>query len=244
MHIRSIVSSSFRNRTLLLLSLIAFSSLVFAISPMIKQYTINSIMRYTGKNKAALYTQLNLSEKGMSEQAFLYAVDGYEKLNRNGKLNDSRYLTIIDFSQPSAKKRLFILDMQENKLVYQSLVAHGKNSGKSYAETFSNIPESLQSSLGFYRTGATYTGASGLSLKLHGLEKGINDNAERRAIVMHGADYVSEDIVNAQGYIGRSFGCPALPRAITEPIIQTIKGGSCLFIYAPNKKYVKASKII
>jgi hypothetical protein len=211
---------------------------------MIKRYTIKPVLNYAVNSKAALYFRLNLSDKGLSEQAFLYAVDGYDKLKRAGKLPDSRYLTVIDFSLSSVKKRMFIVDMEEGKLLFQCLVAHGKNSGKVYAESFSNESESLQSSLGFYKTGGTYLGSNGLSLVLHGLEKGINDNAESRAVVLHGADYVSGTIAEQQGYIGRSFGCPAVPRELAAPIIKTIKEGHCLFIYAPNRKYVKASKII
>ncbi|MFM7709557.1 MAG: murein L,D-transpeptidase catalytic domain family protein [Ferruginibacter sp.] len=241
---RSTVSFSTRNRLFLFVSFIAFSSLVFAISPMIKRYTIKPVLDYAVNNKLALYAQLNLANKGLSEKAFLYAVEGYEKLKRAGKLPDSRYLTVIDFSLSSAKKRMFIVDMEGGKLLFQCLVAHGKNSGKAYAQSFSNESESLQSSLGFYKTGGTYQGSNGLSLVLHGLEKGINDNAESRSVVLHGADYVSGTIAQHQGFIGRSFGCPAVPRELAAPIIKTINGGHCLFIYAPNKKYVKASKII
>lgn len=244
MRFRPTFQNSTRNRFILLCSLIVFSSLVFAISPMIKRYSIKPAIHYAISSKAALFDQLNLSNKGLSEQAFLYAVDGYDKLVRAGKLTDSRYLTIIDFSLSSAKKRMFIVDMKEGKLLYQCLVAHGKNSGKAYAQSFSNENESLQSSLGFYKTGGTYQGGNGLSLVLHGLEKGINDNAESRSVVLHGADYVSGALAEQQGFIGRSFGCPAVPRELAAPIIKTIKDGNCLFIYAPNKKYVKASKII
>ena len=126
----------------------------------------------------------------------------------------------------------------------QSLVAHGRNSGELYARAFSNKMNSHQSSLGFYATGATYTGKHGLSLKLHGLENNINDQSEPRAIVVHGADYVSDAYAKKYGRIGRSFGCPALPLDNYKDLIKRIAGGSCLFIYYPDKAYFKNTQLI
>jgi hypothetical protein len=134
--------------------------------------------------------------------------------------------------------------MEKMELVLNTLVAHGKNSGILFAKSFSNKNNSYQSSLGFYITGNIYKGKHGMSLQLTGIESGINDKAKQRAIVLHGANYVSEDIIQQQGYIGRSLGCPAVPQNQVSNIIQTIKGASLLYIYAPNINYTKKSRII
>ena len=131
--------------------------------------------------------------------------------------------------------------MNEKKVIFNSLVAHGKNTGEEFAQKFSNTESSLQSSLGFYITEATYNGSNGYSLKLLGMDSGYNDAALQRAIVMHGADYVSEDFIKNQKRLGRSWGCPAVPRALAEPIINTIKGKNCLFIYYPDTQYLASS---
>ncbi len=128
------------------------------------------------------------------------------------KIKNADVLTIIDFSKPSTEKRLFVFDIQNMKVLYQTYVAHGVNSGTLYAKRFSNKPGSNMSSLGFYITGETYIGQHGYSLRLDGLETGINNNANKRAIVMHSADYASTGFINARGYLGRSYGCPAIPR--------------------------------
>jgi hypothetical protein len=172
-----------------------------------------------------------LGQRGLSIQAFEKALEGFE--SRRGRLQFNRedVLSIIDFTLPSTHKRLFILDLLQGKLMYQTLVAHGKGSGFILPEYFSNRPGSWQSSPGFYRTAGTYQGKNGLSLTLCGLDKGLNDRAEERAVVMHGADYVSENFVKQRGYLGRSWGCPAVPRELTSAIIHDIKGGSCLYIH-------------
>jgi hypothetical protein len=153
-------------------------------------------------------------------------------------------MAIVDFSQPSSHRRLYILDMKNYKVLFNTLVAHGRNSGKEWASSFSNKPSSYKSSPGFYITGDTYIGSNGFSLRLNGIEKGINDKAFARAIVMHGADYVSESYIAAQGYIGRSQGCPAVPAEEVYPIINTIKNGTCLFVYVPDKHYVSRSPLL
>lgn len=185
---------------------------------------------------AYVYDSLSLDEKGLSHEAFNYAVEGFEKLEEEGALQNDSILTIIDFDQPSYKKRLYVIDIRNFRVLFNTLVAHGKNTGKEIAEFFSNTKESHKSSLGFYVTDETYNGSKGYSLKLRGLEKNLNGNAYARAIVMHGADYVSQSFINAQGYIGRSHGCPAVPVELNRPIIQTIKNGSCLFIYSKSYK--------
>lgn len=205
--------------------------------------TLDSSEEY-GIALTQLYDKLELNETGLSRKAFDYAIKGYEYLKEQGKLQNDKVLTIIDFSKPSDQKRLFVLDVENVKLLYHTYVAHGRNSGSKYATHFSNKPGSFMSSLGFYLTGNTYSGEHGYSLRLVGEEKGINDNALSRAIVMHCADYVSTSFIKYRGYIGRSLGCPALPKTVYKPIIQTIKEGSCLFIYAPSEKYTARSKVL
>jgi hypothetical protein len=194
--------------------------------------------------KLYIYDSLQLNDLGLSKQAFLEGIKGYNYLREQGKLNNDNVLSIVDFSLPSTQKRLFVIDLQNLKLLFNTYVAHGRNSGKEFANKFSNIPESNMSSLGFYITRQTYYGEHGLSLRLEGEEKGINDNAASRAIVIHCADYVSEATIKALGYIGRSLGCPALPKKYTKPIIETIKDGSCLFVYSPSKRYLSKSEIL
>jgi hypothetical protein len=198
----------------------------------------------TSKAKAELYDCMNLESEGLSKDAFLKACQGYNQLQKKGILLRDNILTIADFSRPSSEERLFIIDLTAQKILFKSLVAHGKNSGLLYAQSFSNKPETNKSSLGFYLTLNTYEGEHGVSLRLKGLEKNINDKAYDRAIVMHGASYVSKKFSRQNGFLGRSLGCPAIPDAIALPIIQTIKNGSLLFIYHPSKKYSSQSSII
>ena len=193
---------------------------------------------------STIYDSLRLNLMGLSQQAFQYAMQGFDYLVKAGKITNDRIISIVDFSQPSNKKRLFVIDLDQYKVVFNTYVAHGMNSGKEYASKFSNTPESNQSSLGFYETMDTYNGKNGYSLHLQGLEKGINDNADSRAIVMHGAEYVNENLIQSQGYIGRSWGCPAVPERLHKPIINKIKNGTCLFIYSSNKNYLIHSEIL
>lgn len=187
---------------------------------------------------SSLYDLLGLEEKGLSKEAFEYAYKGYQKLLEKKLLNQPGYLTICDFSQSSRQKRLYLIDITHCKMVLNTYVAHGRNSGGEFATRFSNKPSSLQSSLGFYITKNTYTGEHGLSLKIEGLEPGFNDRAYQRAIVIHGATYIGE------GFTGRSYGCPALPKNESNTIINTVKNGTCLFIYHPLAKYLRGSKIL
>lgn len=172
------------------------------------------------------------------------ALSGYKLLVEEQSVKRTDVITIIDFSLPSDKERLWVLDLIHGKVLFHCLVSHGLNSGGLMAEEFSNVPGSNASSPGFYSTGETYIGRHGYSLKLDGLEMGINDKARTRAIVMHGADYVSAEFVRKYGRLGRSFGCPAVPQELSKEIIQTIKGGSCLFIYVPKTSYLSDSPII
>jgi len=166
-------------------------------------------------------------------ESFTKALQAFNKLKENGRIQKN-ILTLVDFSLSSNENRLWVIDLNKNTILFQSLVAHGRNSGNEFADDFSNIPESHQSSLGLYLTGETYFGKHGYSLRLDGQEKGINSNARDRAIVIHGADYVSENFIKQHGRLGRSFGCPSLPNEVSKEIIDAIKDKSCLFIYYPS----------
>ena len=190
-----------------------------------------------------IYDSLELDELGLSRDVMTMAYKGQQQLAEQGLLENEDIVAVADFSQSSSKKRLYIIDTKNYRILYNTYVAHGKNTGLSYAERFSNVPESLQSSLGFYKTKGTYFGKHGLSLKLEGLENGFNDKAEERAIVMHGAEYIGTHRLGS-AYMGRSFGCPAVPQEQSKEIIQMLKGGSCLFIYHPTQKYLNNSKIL
>ncbi len=212
-------------------------------------YTHDSTVSHTPTDSLRLmpaiksvYDSLHLNIKGLSAQAYEYAKKGFDFLQQEGKLINDSIISIIDFSKPSNEKRLFVIDIKNYNVLFQTLVAHGRNTGKELANTFSNKASSFMSSPGFYITGPTYEGKNGYSLKLEGVESGINDNAFERGIVVHGAPYVSQDLVNAQGYIGRSQGCPAVPVQYAESIINTIKNGSCLFIFHPS--YISHSRML
>lgn len=176
-------------------------------------------------------------------ESFSNALEGFHKLQQKGLIRNN-ILTLIDFSLSSNVKRLWVIDMNSNTILYNSLVAHGRNSGDEFATQFSNKSESFQSSLGFYLTGEVYHGKHGESLRLDGMEHGINDKARDRAVVMHGADYVSDSFIKQNKRLGRSLGCPALPQEITAEIIALIKDQSCLYIYHPTVKYKASSKLI
>ncbi len=193
---------------------------------------------------AEKYSAWQLQNEGISPELFSYAMKGYEFLKQHNQLGNPGVISIIDFSKRSDEKRLFILDINSGQILFKTLVAHGRNSGMELAKTFSNVASSLASSLGFYVTAGTYNGKHGYSLRLNGCEKGFNDNACKRAVVVHGADYVSESFIHQNGYLGRSYGCPAVPAAFSKDIIDIIKGGSCLFIYAPSAKYLQQSAML
>lgn len=182
----------------------------------------------------AVYDSLQNELTDLNRVAFEKAIAGYTRLLRQGKIQNNHLLTIIDFSQPSTRKRLYVIDLHQPGLLIHTLAAHGRNSGKYTAVSFSNRPESYKSSPGFYLTGETYYGKNGYSLRLDGLNKGINDKALQRGIVLHGAAYVSETLAATQGYIGRSQGCPAVPLQETNQIIRLIKNGSLVYIYHPD----------
>lgn len=175
--------------------------------------------------------------------SFKNGMMGYYKLQEENSF-EKEILTIIDFSLSSTKKRMWVLDMENNKVLFHSLVSHGQNTGNEFATKFSNTVNSLQSSLGFYVTGETYYGKNGLSMFLDGMEEEFNSRARERYVVVHGADYANPDSIEKFGRLGRSFGCPALPRALTQEIIDTIKDQSVLYIHSSDKDYAANSTMI
>lgn len=181
--------------------------------------------------------------KDMNPKVLALAVKAHQKAKGMGVASKS-LMTIIDYSLPSTKRRLWVVDMTKRKVIYHTHVAHGSGSGGNEAKQFSDKPGSYQSSLGVFVTGKTYQGKHGLSLTLHGLEKGINGNAERRRIVVHSANYVNSGIIKSMGRLGRSWGCPALSTEVARPIIQTIKDGSLLFAYYPDNKWLNHSRFL
>lgn len=189
----------------------------------------------------SLYESLALNNfEAPSENVFAKALKGYLKLKNEGEIKNEK-LTIVDFSLSSTMPRLWVIDMVKQEVILQSLVSHGRNTGDEFATTFSDKIDSHMSSLGFYKTGETYQGINGFSMRLDGLEAGINSNARKRAIVVHGADYASLKLVKAQGRLGRSYGCPAVPVEVNKKLIELIKDESCLFIYHPSKDYLSKS---
>jgi hypothetical protein len=175
-------------------------------------------------------------------ESFSVALEGFYLLKEKGVIQKD-ILTLVDFSLSSNTKRLWVIDLATNTVLYNSLVAHGRNTGEEYANSFSNDANSFKSSLGFYATGEIYNGKHGMSLKLDGLEKGVNDNARERGVVMHAADYVSNSFIKNNKRLGRSQGCPAVPVELAGEIINTIKNKSCLFIYHPSRNCIAFSKI-
>ena len=192
----------------------------------------------------SLYSTMNLSAAGLTRAAFFDACKGYEYLISQNKIQRAGLLTVCDYSQNSSKKRLYVLDLNAGKILFNTYVSHGRNSGNDYATSFSNREDSYKSSLGFLITAETYIGDNGYSMRLDGIEKGFNDNVRNRAIVMHGSDYVGSNRALNGIMMGRSFGCPAVPASEVRTIIDCIKSGSCVFNFYPDKSYVKNSKIL
>jgi hypothetical protein len=201
-------------------------------------------MRMIAATATIMYEEMDLADSGLSRKAFQYAFTGYYKMKKKGLLRRTHILTICDFSQSSSVERMYVIDVRTRRVLYRTFVAHGINSGEEYATSFSNKMESCKSSLGFYVTTGVYTGANGLSLRINGVDKGFNDNALKRAIVIHGAGYVSKRILKKYGVMGTTFGCPAIPTEMTTQIIPVVKNGSCFFIYYPSTKYLSRSTII
>jgi hypothetical protein len=195
--------------------------------------------------KMDFYNEVNLQDSGLSKEVFNLAIKGLSKLEENGKIQNPDIVTIADYSQSSNKKRLYVIDLKNKKLLFNTYVAHGRNTGDEFAKSFSNKEGSYKSSLGFYVTEKPITGShTGYSLLLCGVEKGFNDNALKREIIIHAADYATENFIKKYGRLGRSYGCPALPPELNKEIIETIKGGTCLFIYNPDNNYLCSSTLL
>ena len=194
-----------------------------------------------------LYNQIafdTANEDQLSYDVFEKAFRGYSFLKHTDELDNDSLLTVIDFTKHCNTKRMWVLNLRSKKVLYNEIVAHGKNTGNEYAKYFSNKHQSNKSSLGFYVTGGLYHGRNALSLKLNGLEQGFNSNAFTRGIVIHGANYISNEIANRNERVGRSYGCPAVSQAVNKKLTNTIKGGSCLFIYYPSENYLENSKLV
>ncbi|HTE26562.1 murein L,D-transpeptidase catalytic domain family protein [Flavitalea sp.] len=237
---------------LLFVGAVTVLSLLSAMTPRIKEpaapvatnLSVKVVDSFSNLAYNKLYETLNLDSLELSREAFTYAVKGYNNLVAQGAVLKQDVLSIVDYSLPSSKKRLFIIDLATGKLLFNTFVSHGRNSGLEQATRFSNDLNSFQSSLGFFITGKAYKGEHGYSLRLDGLEKGFNDNALNRGIVIHAANYVNEKIAQQRGYIGRSLGCPAVPVKLHRAIIKKIKDGSCLFLYGADTNYTARSPMI
>jgi hypothetical protein len=192
-----------------------------------------------------VYESLCLESLGLPRDAWYYALKGWGRLRAEGSLQNPDILSIADFSQSSNNKRLYIIDLRKRTLLFNTYVAHGRNTGQEYAKFFSNEPSSFKSSLGFYVTAAPIVSPKhGLALTIRGVEQGINSNAERREIIIHAADYCTPEFIKKYGRLGRSYGCPAIPPEVSRQIIDTIKNGSCLFIYQADKNYLTRSALL
>lgn len=217
-------------------------SLVFAIAI---AFTIaTSSVDARAATAAGLTEEWSRRADGPRSKVLAAALNALSCASQQGLVPNSRLLTVIDYSRPSTEPRLWVLDLARAKVLYRELVSHGKNSGDNLTTRFSNALGSLQTSLGLFVTDATYIGQNGYSLRLNGLERGFNDNASARAIVMHGASYVSEAIGRQLGRLGRSWGCPAVRSDIARPLIDTIKGGTAVFAYAEDSRWLATSSFV
>jgi hypothetical protein len=183
-----------------------------------------------------LYEKLNTP--GLDKKVLNRALDGLEKIQAKNK----DIITVIDYTKPSTEKRMFVIDLKNEKVIFDTYVAHGKNTGEKYAKSFSNVLNSKKSSVGFFKTSNSYMGINGYSMRLDGLEKGINDKARIRNIVIHGADYANPEYIQKNGRLGRSWGCPAVPRQINRKLIDTLKDGSVVYINGDLNNYTKKTK--
>jgi len=198
---------------------------------------------FSNESSLILLNQLSRAAPAANPKVISLALSALDCALSQG-MSPARNLTVIDYSLVSTKPRLWVFDLVTGKLLFQELVAHGKNTGKNFAQSFSNLYGSYQTSLGLFRTKETYIGANGYSLRMEGLENGFNDKAMERAIVFHGADYVDLKLAKKLGYLGRSHGCPAVRRGIAKRVIDTIKGEQFLFSYYPDKKWLSKSQFL
>lgn len=194
-----------------------------------------------GVAQPALVETLTAAAPSANPQVLALAARAAECARNKGVLEGFRHLAVIDYSLPSTKPRMWVFDIERGRLMFQELVAHGRNTGDARSERFSNVEGSHMSSIGLFKTLQTYYGSNGYSLRLSGLDPGFNDNALSRAIVMHGAPYVSSAHAERLGRLGRSWGCPALRPEVARTVIDTLKGGALLFAYYPDSKWLAES---
>ena len=180
----------------------------------------------------------------IDSRVFDLALGAVQCAVRSGAIAAPSTLTVIDYSKPSNEKRLWVFDLRSHDLLYEELVAHGQGSGDNMANVFSNEPETHASSLGLFLTEDTYVGKNGYSLRLKGLDEGFNHRAGERAIVMHGAPYVSDDFVKKNGRLGRSWGCPALREGVAREVIDRVRGNGIVFSYYPNQDWLDSSRYL
>lgn len=223
---------------------ILFIYLLFLLLPVVNSVSVVEPDAVKVGNED-IYSILNLSGTGLGRNVFDLAIKGLKKLESNGKLQNPDILTIADYSQSSNKKRFYVIDLKNRKLLFNTFVAHGRKTGEEFAKYFSNEVGSLKTSLGFYITEKPITGShTGFSLMIEGVEKGINDFAAKREIIIHGAEYATENFVKKYGRLGRSLGCPVLPPEMVKEVIDHIKGGTCLFLYNPDNQYITTSSLL
>ena len=200
----------------------------------------NAIYAQPTPNLTAKINHLSKKAPQLRKKVLMLALTAYQKARARGAVKKP-VLTVIDYSLPSWKQRLWVFDLKREKLLYNTYVAHGKNSGSDVPSHFSNRFSSKATSLGTFVTKGTYFGSKGYSLNLQGLEKGFNDNAYERRVVIHGAWYVEPDFIKRAGRAGRSWGCPSIAKSIAKPVINLLKGGSVVFAYYPDKNYLSHS---
>jgi hypothetical protein len=216
-------------------------ALAFAFGPVSR---MQAAMPAESQAEAPLITSLLRQAPGLRSEVLRLALDAVNSAVERGLVRRRDLLTVIDYSLPSSQPRLFVFDLANHALLFRELVAHGRGSGDDRATYFSNDPGSLATSLGLFVTADTYVGKNGYSLRLRGLEEGINDMAWDRAIVMHGASYVSQAAVHALGRLGRSWGCPAVRTEIARTLIDTVRGGSAVFAYYPETSWLSRSSFV
>ncbi|OYV53354.1 MAG: hypothetical protein B7X00_02050 [Legionella sp. 21-45-4] len=221
-------------------SLITLISVALLSSPFTLPHKPSSTHRISMRSKMA---HLSHEAPQLNKHVLKLALTAYQKAKKRASVKKP-VLTVIDYSLPSWKQRMWVFDMQHEHLLYNTYVAHGKNSGALVPHHFSNQVSSKETSLGTYLTRDTYIGSNGYSLNLQGLEKGFNDHAYERRVVMHGAWYVEPDYIKHAGRAGRSWGCPSIAKTLAKPVINTIKGGSVLFAYYPDKNYLSHSNYV
>jgi hypothetical protein len=217
--------------------IVVFCSLIFCASA--QAFGLINLFSQTSSDVRVILGEA----QGLNPRVLDLALKAYEKIRQQG-YDQQQVLTIVDYSKPSSQPRMWVIDLKNLKVAFQTLVAHGRNSGGDLAQNFSNAPQSYESSLGVYLTANTYVGHKGYSLRLNGLEPGFNSNAERRDIVVHPADYVSEEFAQANGRLGRSEGCLAVNPKVATQLINNIKGGTVVFAYYPDKQWLDHSQFI